>query len=233
MRIFSISFGGLTVIEIIGRLVMAAVIGGVLGLERKSRNRALGLRSYLLVCLGSCLLAILSECLYQIYQVGDPNRLTAQVISAVALLGAGSVIITREKQIEGLTTAIGLWVVAGIGIAIGMGFYLAAILTGILVFISFTALERFETFFLKKRKYNYFYVELRSIHSLPAFLNYLEQADLKIETQTIQKSPRVDKTVIGLSIKLMRQSSQSDEEVLTHIARFPDLIYVSSDNKMI
>ena len=134
--------------ELIGvmRLVAAAFLGGVIGLERQQRHKSAGLRTHLLVCLGSCLVMIISNKLYQGVQGltnADPARLAAQVVSGIGFLGAGT-IMKEGLTIKGLTTAASLWVVAGVGIAVGAGYYIPAVATTVMSVMALTYLPRFE-----------------------------------------------------------------------------------------
>ena len=113
----------LTDSSIVIRILFSLVIGGILGLERGLKNRPAGLRTYILVCMGSCIVMMTNQYVYQVYGTGDPVRMAAQVISGIGFLGAGTIIVTRRNQIKGLTTAAGLWASACIGLSIGIGLY--------------------------------------------------------------------------------------------------------------
>ena len=123
--------------QIIIRLVLSVVLSGLIGLERQMHRRTAGLRTHILVSLGSCLIMLTSLYVFDIYKDKapmDPARIAAGVITGIGFLGAGTII--REKQgVRGLTTAASLWVVAGIGLAMGCGFYSASIFTTILALI--------------------------------------------------------------------------------------------------
>jgi len=125
----------LTEWEIILKLALSCILGGIIGLERESLNRPAGLRTYTLVCMGSTLAMIVSLEMYYQFQAtvnADPGRIAAQVVSGIGFIGAGT-IIREGATIRGLTTAAGIWVVGCIGLAIGAGMYVPAVVTSILV----------------------------------------------------------------------------------------------------
>lgn len=123
--------------EVCLRLVLSCVMGGIIGYERQMRNKSAGLRTNMLVALGSCLIMIMSQALYDNVEGktnADPARLAAQVVSGIGFLGAGA-IMKEGLTVTGLTTAATLWVVAGVGLAVGAGFYLGASVTTAIVFL--------------------------------------------------------------------------------------------------
>lgn len=133
------------IVEVL-RLISSAFLGGVIGLERQQRHKSAGLRTHILVSLGSCLVMIISYKIYAGVQGltnADPARLAAQVVSGIGFLGAGT-IMKEGLTIKGLTTAASLWVVAGVGLAVGAGYYIGAVATTILSFLALTYLPRFE-----------------------------------------------------------------------------------------
>lgn len=133
-------------IDMILRLLAAALLGGIVGLERESKRRAAGLRTHLLVSMGSALVMITSQYVFYQYQglaAIDPTRLGAQVISGIGFLGAGT-IIKQGASVKGLTTAASLWAVACIGLAVGAGYYLAAVVAAVIVVLALFLLEKFE-----------------------------------------------------------------------------------------
>lgn len=135
-------------VHLLSRLLLSALFAGFIGLERESHGRPAGLRTHILVAVGSCLIMLLS-----IYGFGpswsnrDPARLAAQVISGIGFLGAGT-ILREGATIKGLTTAASLWVVAGIGLAVGSGFYLGATAATIIAVMALFFLEKLEKRFL-------------------------------------------------------------------------------------
>lgn len=141
--------------EIIIKLTLACILGGLIGLERESLNRPAGFRTYTLVCVGSALAMVVSMDMYfQFYQTVsvDPGRIAAQVVSGIGFLGAGT-IMKEGATVRGLTTAAGLWGVACIGLAVGAGMYLPAIVTTALILFVLIYFVKFEEHFTGMRLY--------------------------------------------------------------------------------
>ena len=142
----------MTLGDIALRLLAAALLGGFVGIERENKKRAAGLRTHVLVTLGSSLVMVLSEYLFLEYRGLtniDPARLGAQVISGIGFLGAGT-IIKQGVSVRGLTTAASLWAVACIGLAAGSGFYAAAVIAAAIVFITLRVLGKFENVLIER-----------------------------------------------------------------------------------
>lgn len=138
------------------RLLMSLAFGGLIGFERELSNSAAGLRTHILVCVGSTLIMLIS--IYGFSEFAneynvrmDPSRLAAQVVSGIGFLGAGTILITGNV-IKGLTTAASVWVVAAIGLAIGAGFIYPAAVASVLVLISLWVLNKVEKRFISTRK---------------------------------------------------------------------------------
>lgn len=142
----------LTDLQVITRLILAVVLSGLIGLERQLHKRTAGLRTHILVSLGSCLIMLTSLYVFDIYKEAanlDPSRIAAGVITGIGFLGAGTIIRDREG-VRGLTTAASLWVVAGIGLASGCGFKRAAVYATFLTLIVLFFLRYVENYILFK-----------------------------------------------------------------------------------
>ena len=145
-----------TDLQIITRLVLTVFLSGLIGLERQMHRRTAGLRTHILVSLGSCLIMLTSLYVFDIYKGianPDPARIAAGVIAGIGFLGAGT-IIRDSEGVRGLTTAASLWVVAGIGLAVGCGFKRAAIYTAVITLIVLFFLRFVEGFILIKDREN-------------------------------------------------------------------------------
>ncbi len=142
--------------EVIIKLVLAVVLGAVMGLERSLAGKTAGMRTYTLVSMGSALFVIISELVMAKYAaIGvhdiDPLRVASQVVMGIGFLGAG-LIIFQDQKLRGLTTAAGLWVNCGLGMAIGFGFYLLALEVAALTLFTFTILWYFERYLERRVK---------------------------------------------------------------------------------
>lgn len=132
-------------LDLLMRLALAAVLGGLIGLERETRGKAAGFRTNLLICIGAALVAELSIGMSKLADgvTADPARIAAQAISAIGFLGAG-VIMRARGRVTGITTAATIWVVVGIGLAVGAGLYVAAIGSTVFVLAALIALGKIE-----------------------------------------------------------------------------------------
>lgn len=143
-----------TDMEMIGRLLLTLLLSGLIGLERQVHRRNAGLRTHILVALGSCLIMLTSMYVFDIYKESvslDPARIAAGVITGIGFLGAGT-IIRDPEGVRGLTTAASLWVVAGIGLAVGTGFNKIAVIATVLVLIVLHFLRYAENKLFKEPK---------------------------------------------------------------------------------
>ena len=132
---------------IVGRLALAAALGMVIGVERTYRAKTAGIRTHFLVALGSALFMIVSR--YGFDGAGDPGRVAAQIVSGIGFLGAGTIIM-QKHVVHGLTTAAGMWVAAGIGMASAAGLYVVAVISTVLALIGLETVGRLNRFLRAK-----------------------------------------------------------------------------------
>lgn len=132
---------GITLLPVIIKLLLALLLGGVIGVERSYKNRPAGFRTHILVTLGATVASMSGIYLYvRAGLPADVSRLGAAVVSGLGFLGAGTIIVTRNYTVKGLTTAAGLWTSGIIGLALGAGFYEGAFIAAALVLLSETTL---------------------------------------------------------------------------------------------
>jgi putative Mg2+ transporter-C (MgtC) family protein len=145
---------GITEWDVIVRLVVITILSGIIGTEREYYHKPAGLRTNVMVGLGSTVFTLASIRAVDLFPgtVTDPTRIAAQIVTGIGFLGVGTIIFERDRtSVVGLTTAATLWVVAGLGIAVGMGLYIEAIVSTALVFFTFFVLSNVVDYVRKKR----------------------------------------------------------------------------------
>ena len=191
------------------RLVLSAVLGGVIGFERGIHGRAAGLRTHLLVCVGSAITALVGIFGHEAFGNGDQFRISAQVISGIGFLGVGMILVRNRTAVTGLTTAAGLWTTSIIGIAVGYGFYTGALIATLICFISVTLLSLIEK---RIKDISNIYLEISDTGSTRAVVHKLREIfNMKTTVNLVSpKSSAVGHIGILLSV---RTSEVSDEKI--------------------
>ena len=207
------------------RVFAAVIIGGILGLERGMKNRPAGLRTYMLVCVGACVIMMTNQYTYQVFGAGDPVRMGAQVVSGIGFLGAGTIIVTRRNQIKGLTTAAGLWSAAGVGLALGVGFYEAALAGTLAVFIVIAMLQKMDNKLHRRSKQLEAYIELSTI-SLGDFLRTMREADIDVSDVQRESSEDESNGVRAYVATLKGKTRKSHTELMEKVLEIPGVVFV-------
>ncbi|WP_244816718.1 MgtC/SapB family protein [Caballeronia sp. Lep1P3] len=194
-------------VELVSRLVMAAMLGSVIGFERERLSWAAGLRTHMLVCVGSALIMIVSafgfaDALKAEHVVLDPSRVAAQVVSGIGFLGAGSILM-RGEIVRGLTTAASLWSVAAIGLAVGGGLYTASIAATAIILVILAGLKPLERRFItvRQRRQLTMLVDRGSLsfHGLHEALGTGSVRVKQFVVQQSEESPDLDEVQVELS----------------------------------
>lgn len=215
---FSSDLSSINDTSVLLRLVLAVILGGIIGFERGRAGRPAGLRTHILVCLGSALAMMTNQYVFQFYGTSDPTRMAAQVISGIGFLGAGTIIVTGRHQVKGLTTAAGLWATACMGLAIGIGFYKAAIAACILIAFATVVLHRLDNYMLSKSKILDVYVEFNKQASITSVLEIMKHSDVQIDAIEMVK-PSIDTNATAAAIMTLRlRQKRVRLDVLTKIS---------------
>lgn len=212
MNIFRVDLYSINDFTIILRLVLAVVLGGIIGFERGRSGRPAGLRTHILVCLGSALAIMTNQYIFERFGISDPTRIAAQVISGIGFLGAGTILVTGRHQVKGLTTAAGLWATACMGLAIGIGFYKAAIVACFMIAFATIVLHRFDNYMLSKSKIMDIYVEISNTVSFSFVLEAMKKLQIRIEAIEVVKpaySTNVSTAAI-MTIRLKQKKLRMD-----------------------
>lgn len=175
----------LSIFEILLRAVLAVLIGGFIGMERGTKNRPAGIRTHSLVCLGAALIMMTNLYVAAKYQLGDPTRMGSQVVNGIGFLGAGTILVTNDNKVKGLTTAAGVWLAAAIGLAIGIGFYEGALISVLLVWLVMTAIQSLKAHIQMRSKDVELYLVVNSKEAYNRVLVYCAENKILVsETRT-------------------------------------------------
>ena len=207
------------------RILCAVILGGLIGLERGLKNRPAGLRTYMLVCTGACLIMLTNQYIFQYFGTGDPVRMGAQVVSGIGFLGGGTIIVTRHSRIKGLTTAAGLWAAAAVGLALGIGFYEAAITGGVAIFTIMTLLQRMDNRMHSRAKRIDVYVELDKDVLLGDFLRLVREKDLNISNVQRENSSAKEEVIRAYSATLIAQRRYKHTDLLEQLEQIPGVVF--------
>lgn len=181
------TFGALTTGAVSLRLVMATVMGGLIGIERASKKRSAGLRTFALVCLGSAITMVINEYVDLRMGSGDPVRLAAQVISGIGFLGMGTIIVTDKSHVKGLTTAATLWTTATLGIAVGSGYLAGSLVCFLLIIFTVRILAYISRYQEVMNREIDLYVEVDRETGLTELVQYLRKEGYTIYGMQLRK----------------------------------------------
>lgn len=207
------------------RLSLAVLCGGIIGLDRGRKRRPAGFRTHMLVCLGAAMTMMLGQYIatlllnYDSFTgTTDVSRFGAQVINGIGFLGAGTIIVTSRQEIKGLTTAAGLWASACMGLAIGAGFYLGAILGCVLIFISITFMRRLEGFILARARNMNIYVELVDINDIGLVIDMVKSSGIRIYDIEINKASPYVGAYASAVFSMRLPEKQPHSEIIAKLA---------------
>jgi len=209
---------GLNDIDMMVRLLFAAILSGFIGYEREVHGRLAGFRTHILVGVGSTLIMLTSMAIFDIYKghaTPDPGRIAAQVVSGIGFLGAGT-IIRFKASVRGLTTAASLWTVAGLGLAVGAGLFMPATFTTLLVLAALFFLNRVERGMIRKDWYKSMEIDTKAGASqLQEIRSLLSEYDIEIKDFDVKKSSSSEDLIIKISVKLL--TNEYDNEIISKI----------------
>ncbi len=170
------------------RFVLAVLFGGLIGMEREHKHQPAGFRTHILVCLGAALVMATNQYMAAAFPGADPTRMGAQVISGIGFLGAGSIIMTRDRRVRGLTTAASLWASGCMGLALGCGFYEASIIAFVLILLVNTGFRNLGLRIKSHSIRREYFVELTNSQALGELVNMLRAAELQVENLELVKN---------------------------------------------
>lgn len=216
----------LDTLSIVVRLCLAVFCGGVIGIERERKRRPAGFRTHILICLGAALVTLTSQyLLLELKLFTDPARLGAQVIAGIGFIGAGTIIVTKRRQVKGLTTAAGLWTAAIVGLCCGSGFFEGAVLATVAILLAEVVFAKLEYFILSNAKTINLYVEYNESSRLANIVDTIKKNGVYILDLEITKSTNEDHNLCAIfSMKIPRKISH--QALMTIVAKIDGVVSV-------
>ncbi|OQC01674.1 MAG: putative Mg(2+) transport ATPase [Firmicutes bacterium ADurb.Bin099] len=213
----------LNFVTMIIRIVLAFLCGGLIGMQRERHGRSAGFRTHIIVCIGSALTAMTGIFMSDILGFDtDPMRLSAQVLSGIGFLGVGTILVTGHTHVKGLTTAAGLWTIAAVGLAIGAGFYEAAILCVIILAIVMAYLGNFGSRRIKMDVY----LEITGSRNINTVIKDIKKAGYTIDNIEVHSAKSGTYGNIGLSIVTGIPKKSNEEKVIDDITAVENVVLV-------
>jgi len=217
----------LNTVSVVLRLLLAVLCGGIIGIDRGIRRQAAGFRTHILVCMASALVMITNIYIIIEYAPGsDPTRIAAQVVSGIGFLGVGTIIVTGNKQIRGLTTAAGLWASACMGLAIGAGHFVHAIFSCVIIYFVMAALNGVEHWFYQHAKIVELYMEFEDIKYVSEFLVYIRENDMKASNLELTRSKLIGETTISALLTLRIPQRKEHSEILGELGHINGINFI-------
>ena len=208
------------------KMTLALVCGGAIGIERGRKKRPAGFRTYMLVCLGATLVMMTNDFICQVYGTGDVARMGAQVVNGIGFLGAGTIMVTGNNKIKGLTTAAGLWSAACIGLAIGIGFYEGAIAVGAAILFIMTVFKDVERKILKKSKAVRLYVSVETNEALNSLIEECHARNIRVDDIQVSKPRQGTKGGIIAFLTLKLDKKQSHSKLVHQLSESEGILYI-------
>ena len=213
--------------SIIVRILLSAMIGCLIGLERERGNRPAGFRTYTLVSVGACLVMMTNQYMIGFYNgTGDPARLGAQVISGVGFLGAGTIIVTRNNQVRGLTTAAALWSSACVGLALGTGFYAGALIVGGVLLVVMILLRPLNNVLQRKNGFMRLYAHFGSSDDIDTFLRECREEKVTVGDMQPLMQKDADKGGIVVLIEMKNVPTTEREALVRKFSALSGVRYM-------
>ena len=218
--------GNINLLAVTVRLVIAMICGGIIGIERERKQRPAGFRTHILICIGAAMTTLTSQYIaFEMKGTTDLARLGAQVIAGIGFIGAGTIIVTKRKNVKGLTTAAGLWASAIVGLCSGAGFIEGALITTVIIVISELFLSRFEYFMISNSRTVNVFVEFNDTASLTLIIDVVKENSSYVRDIEITKSSNESKNSCAIfSLQMPRKTSH--DKMLNIIANLDGVVSV-------
>lgn len=219
---------GVNAISITVRILLAALFGGIIGFERETRRSPAGLRTFTLVAIGAALLVLLNMYIYELYPSSktDVGRIAAAAVSGIGFLGAGTIIVTRDQQVKGLTTAAELWATAAIGLALGAGFYLAAAVSTLVILLIVICFRPIDVYLMENSRTIVVYLEIPEKENPYRIFQTPETEGITLSSCSRQQvSPQTEGDQTYLATLVLKRG-KSHQSVIADLLKISNIHYI-------
>jgi putative Mg2+ transporter-C (MgtC) family protein len=218
--------GSIDLLTVSVRLVIALLCGGIIGIERERKQRPAGFRTHILICIGAAMTTLTSQYIaFDLKANTDLARLGAQVIAGIGFIGAGTIIVTKRKNVKGLTTAAGLWASAIVGLCTGAGFIEGALITTFIIVVAELFLSRFEYFMISNSRTINILVEFNNTTNLTLIIDTVKESSSYVRDIEITRSNNTASNSCAIfSLQMPRKTSHA--KLLNSIASLDGVVAV-------
>lgn len=221
----------INLLSIFFRLTLATICAGIIGHERGKKKQPAGFRTHIVVCIGATMVMLTSQYMTDVLgYAGDPARLGAQVISGIGFLGAGTIIVIGRNQVKGLTTAAGLWACACMGLAIGIGFYEAAVIACVYILGVVTVLHKIDLYARTHTKILEVHMQIKNSGCMERVIRKITKDGTKISNIEVSKSSEGNETVdLYMTLTLAKKLTDHSQYIIK-LNSFEDVIAAEEDS---
>lgn len=226
------------IVSVFLRLLLAMICGGIIGYDRGKKRRPAGLRTYMLVCMGAALTIVIGQYQNEMFRTvwanvsnefglhTDVSRYGAQVINGIGFLGAGTILVTSNQQVKGMTTAAGLWASACMGIAVGAGYFEVAILGCLFIWIVVREFSKLEKLITDRTRYLNVYVEIDNVDDIGVVIEEIKSYGVKIYDFEVQKKGTDGNIFPSAIFVLLLPNRQHHARITSKIATIPAIRFI-------
>ncbi|NBJ92259.1 MgtC/SapB family protein [Parablautia muri] len=217
----------LTLPAILLRIFLSMIFSGILGYEREKKHRPAGFRTYIIVCLGSTLAMMTGLYISALTGSSDPARIPAQAISGIGFLGAGTILVTRQNRVRGLTTAAGLWAVACLGLSLGAGFYTGALIFFTAIWASIWILRSVDNRLIDRSKTVHLFVEFSKTEYLSKFLSLARERNCIVNNLEISRAENDNKdTSISVTMTMHFHEAVNYAQIIESYGSLEGVVFI-------
>ena len=221
------SLRDITVVSIFVRLLLSVLCGGLIGVEREFKRRSAGFRTHILICLGAAMTTLTSEFLFlNMHYYLDISRIGAGVVSGIGFIGAGTIIVTRNQRVKGLTTAAGLWTAAIVGLTIGAGYYEGGVIATVLILLIEIVFDRFERIALRRVPEINLYVEYAEKSALESLMRFFHAKDATVNDLEISRASESGANNSCAILALQLKHRGDADELISELQRQKGILFV-------